>query len=410
VEVAWNPPGARYRVYRALGEASPPRRPAPPSSSSRRTPRGHRRRGRVGRRGSRRGAGGALQPGRCPALLRHADPATARSASRTPRRQSRRRTCARRWSSAGRSTRTSPGSRCPARPTRGPSSRMARATAWFAEEKDLPRARGATVVPASKDERLTTRADRLPPRFASGPWDTGAGSRGTRRAARSGRRCATRSPGEWARSWRHRGRRRDPQTDVATYRRADWSKMNVGVLDAFAFLWGQAAGETAEAPETPLQKLEPVDRAISELGFTTLGDVHCNRLGELYLRAYAGPEAEGTRSPASPPDLRPVRHRLRSPVSATAASSPPHDRRPEGPEEAAHFQALASRTSIPPPCMRGTAPGSPGSARRRPAAAGRRDGRGLSAGPSTTTSNGRPRWFDRASCGFTHSALSLGRS
>src|SRR5262249_24324993 len=82
------------------------------------------------------------------------------------------------------------------------------------------------------------------------------------------------------------------KTERATYRRADWSKMNVGVLDAVAFLWGRAAGEKVEQPETPAQKLEPVDQSLSELGFVALGDVHCDRLAELYLRAYAGPENE----------------------------------------------------------------------------------------------------------------------
>jgi hypothetical protein len=68
--------------------------------------------------------------------------------------------------------------------------------------------------------------------------------------------------------------------------------MDVGVLDALGFVWGRAIGEDAPPPQTPEQKLEPVDRALSELGFTVLGDVHCDRFGELYLRAYAGPAGD----------------------------------------------------------------------------------------------------------------------
>src|SRR5262249_48640154 len=150
--------------------------------------------------------------------------------------------------------------------------------------KDLPKVKGTLVFPASKDEPMTTALMVFRQRFAAGPWDTGAGQTRDEESNR-----------EWDEMIDTVGKKVSKvlaapagddvilQTKRATYRRADWSKMNVGVLDAIAFLWGRAAGEQVEQPETPAQKLEPVDVAFAELGFTILGDIHCDRLGELYL-------------------------------------------------------------------------------------------------------------------------------
>src|SRR5262249_31497399 len=52
---------------------------------------------------------------------------------------------------------------------------LARGTAWFGKEKDLPKVKGTSVFPASKDEPMTTGLMVFRQRFAAGPWDTGTG-------------------------------------------------------------------------------------------------------------------------------------------------------------------------------------------------------------------------------------------
>ncbi len=169
---------------------------------------------------------------------------------------------------------------------------LARKTAWFADEKALPRVKGKAVATA-KGQAMTTAMMVFRRRFARGPWETMA----VQERDEAGNR-------EWDEMIDQVGQKvgealaAPPGDDIilrterAVFRRADWSKMNVGLLDAIAFAWGKALGEDEPQPQAPADKLTPIDQALSKLGFTSLGAVHVDRFGELYLNAYAGPKGD----------------------------------------------------------------------------------------------------------------------
>lgn len=170
---------------------------------------------------------------------------------------------------------------------------MARSTDWFAKDEDLPRARGKSVAAANRRNALATSMMVFRRRFADGPWDTAAGQGRDEESHRDWETMIDRVGTTVGKALAApAGDDVILQTERAVFRRADWSKMGVGVLDALSFAWGRAGGQGVSAPQTPEQKLEPVDREFSGLGFVPLGDVHCDRFGELYLRGYAGPEGD----------------------------------------------------------------------------------------------------------------------
>jgi hypothetical protein len=281
VEVAWNPPGPRYRVYQALGRAlaeSPAGtvvefasgNTSEEDDDSGYTPL---------RAGGQRYSGTLTDRGTF--LLTHAS---------VPARPEHFRAAMEICRAIGeRGFSFEMPSEQDARAVR----ELARCTDWFADEKDLPRVKGKKVVAASRAEALTTAMMVFRRWFAAGPWDTGAVQEREEQSHQDWEEMIDKvgkTVGEALAA--PAGDDVILKTDRAVFRRADWSKLNVGVLDAIGFLWGRAAGEDVDAPETPLQKLEPVDRAFTEIGFVPLGDVHCDRFGELYLRGYAGPDGD----------------------------------------------------------------------------------------------------------------------
>lgn len=167
---------------------------------------------------------------------------------------------------------------------------MARGTEWFPDEKSLPRPKGPTVVVPPRGEALFTAMMVFRRRFVDGPWNANEGQTRDESARQEWGRAVGTSVGAVMAA--PEGDEVVLQTERATFRRADWSKMNVGVLDAIAFAWGQAIGDDEPSPQTPAQKLEPTEEALADLGFVPLGTIHCDRFGELYLRGYSGPSGD----------------------------------------------------------------------------------------------------------------------
>jgi hypothetical protein len=80
------------------------------------------------------------------------------------------------------------------------------------------------------------------------------------------------------------------ETDRAVYRLADWSKLGSVIQDSPARGASRKRDDRGGSSSNALEKLEPVEAALETLGYERLGDIHCDRLGELYLRGYASPD------------------------------------------------------------------------------------------------------------------------
>ncbi|MFO0907851.1 MAG: hypothetical protein U0794_05730 [Isosphaeraceae bacterium] len=169
--------------------------------------------------------------------------------------------------------------------------RRAASSAWFGEDDEKPLAVGSTLVCRSPDTRLATTLFAFRARFAGGPWDV-----------ESGWKREEASEAEWDEMIVKVGEKvgealaAPPAGDViirterAVFRKADWAALKMGIGDALGYLIARVEGADEPPPLTPVEKLEPVDEALVELGFLPLGDIHCDRFGELYLRGYVGPD------------------------------------------------------------------------------------------------------------------------
>ncbi|WP_406697885.1 hypothetical protein V5E97_03440 [Singulisphaera sp. Ch08] len=168
---------------------------------------------------------------------------------------------------------------------------LARGTDWFVDAGALPRVKGKSVTAASRDEAMTTMMMVFRKRFEAGPWNTIGGQQQDEVSHQEWETAIQEVEKSLAKAFAApEGGDIILETERAIFRSADWSKMNVGFLDALDTLCGPC--EQEDMPPTPTEKLWPIDRAFTNLKFTRLGDVHCNRFGELYLRGYAGPSGD----------------------------------------------------------------------------------------------------------------------
>ncbi len=160
-------------------------------------------------------------------------------------------------------------------------------TGWFFEKADWPKVDGRTVTPASPDNTLFTSLMVFRQRFLNGPWNT-----------REDQAQDEQSQAEWGETIEKvsdslvnlfaapsdgpvlfRG-------EVATFRESEWDRLYDRIQERLEGIAGPIDGEDP-CRVSPSEILAPVDATLVELGFEPLGNVHCDRFADLYLRGYA---------------------------------------------------------------------------------------------------------------------------
>ncbi len=163
-------------------------------------------------------------------------------------------------------------------------------TAWFPPDQKPPEAVGAAVTCRGEDRPFVAMF-LFRRRFAAGPWDTA-----------SAQLAEEADQGEWSDTVEQVSEALQSaiavpptgevllRTDLATYRRADIVAMRPGLLDVLDALETAVTGGGAPPDHLPslAEKVAPIVDQLVALGFRPLGDVHCDRIETMVLRAFAG--------------------------------------------------------------------------------------------------------------------------